>query len=505
MIVTALKLTDFRSYAAVELELGAGATVFLGANGQGKTNLVEAVEYLSTLSSHRVASDQPLVRSGATRAVLQARVRAGPDDPRGLTLDLEIRLGAANQARLNKAPVRPRDLLGAIRTVLFAPEDLAIVKGDPSDRRAFIDALATSRWPRLAGVRADLERVLRQRASLLKGLSNRSTTRSNAADTLGLWDEQLVALGAELVAARLDTVARLAPLYAERYATLAAVPSQVHLGYRSAVEPAWATGSGVVERAEIEVLLAAAIERRRDDEIARGLCLVGPQRDDLALELDGLPLKGYASHGESWSASLGLRLGSFDLLRQDGVEPVLILDDVFAELDASRRRRLAQAIDEAQQVLLTAAVEQDLPAGLVAIRHRVVDGRVEPERTGSESVADPRFEPVSNQSRPSEPADPAVPGSGEAGGLVDDTSVPDSGGAVGLVGDAAVPGSGGAVGPVFDALVPDSGNAGGLVDDVSVPGSGGCWPSGRRPIGPDVGTACRNDGDRAGGPDRRRP
>jgi DNA replication and repair protein RecF len=376
VIVTALQLTDFRSYAAVELELGAGATVFLGSNGQGKTNLVEAVEYLASLSSHRVANDQPLVRAGAQRAVLRARVQAAPDDARSLALDLEIRLGAANQARLNKAPVRPRDLLGAIRVVLFAPEDLAIVKGDPGDRRVFIDALSTTRWPRLAGVRADLERVLRQRNSLLKAMSGRAAARSSAGDTLELWDERLVALGAELVAARLDSVARLEPLYADRYASLAASVSQVRLAYRSAVEPDWATGQGPRDPDQIAARLSEAIVQRRDEEIARGLSLVGPQRDDLVLELDGLPVKGYASHGESWSASLGLRLGSFDLLRQDGVEPVLILDDVFAELDSSRRDRLAQAIGVAQQVLLTAAVEQDVPSDLAAARFQVADGQV---------------------------------------------------------------------------------------------------------------------------------
>lgn len=394
MYVTALGLTDFRSYARAEVDLDPGATLFLGPNGQGKTNLVEAVEYVATLGSHRVATDQPLVRSGQAKAVIQARIRAGQDDDRSLALDLEINLGAPNQARLNKAPVRPRDLMGALRIVVFAPEDLALAKGDPADRRGFLDSLVATRWPRLAGVRSDYERVLRQRTTLLKALSGRAvrSAGAEAGATLEVWDERLVALGAELVAARLATVRELAPLYAAQYERLAPVQNAALVAYQSRVEPDWEQGGGAVDPAGIAECLRAAIERRRADELQRGQCLVGPHRDDLRLEVAALPVKGYASHGEAWSVALGLRLASLDLLRADGIEPVLILDDVFAELDATRRARLAHTIGSAEQVLMTAAVAADVPGELVHDTYLV--------RLGSVSRADEEGPRSSAQSEP---------------------------------------------------------------------------------------------------------
>ncbi|RCK70353.1 DNA replication/repair protein RecF [Desertihabitans brevis] len=376
MFVDHLTLADFRSYSHVELELAAGVTTFVGANGQGKTNLVEAVEYLSTLSSHRVASDVPLVRAGAERAVVRTRVRAGADDDRALVLELEITPGRANKARLNRSPLRsPRELVGALRTVVFSPEDLAVVKGDPAERRRFIDSLVVGRWPRLAGVKADYERVLRQRNTLLKSLSGRSRAMAEAAGTLEVWDDNLVRLGAELVHARMQSLADLAPFTAQWYADIAPTNNVATARYQTAVLPA-EREPGVPARAELVEAMASELRRRRGDELQRGLTLVGPHRDDVVLSLGELPARGYASHGESWSYALSLRLGAAALLRSEDVQPVLILDDVFAELDATRRQRLAAGVGEAEQVLVTAAVVEDVPAELDGHRFRVGGGEV---------------------------------------------------------------------------------------------------------------------------------
>ena len=375
MFVDHLSLADYRSYAEVDVALGAGVSVFVGANGQGKTNLVEAVAYLSTLSSHRVAADLPLVRSGAERAVIRARVQAGLDDPRQLQLEVEITPGQANRARLNRSPLkRARELVGVLRTVVFAPEDLAVVKGDPSERRRFLDELVVSRWPRLAGVRSDYDRVLRQRNTLLKSLAGRMRGSSAGAEvggTLDVWDTHLAAAGGELMAARLRTLADLAPHVAKAYADIAPTNNDATAEYKASVDLADQTG-----REELTALLSAAIVERRAEEIQRGVSLVGPHRDDLVLGLGLLPAKGYASQGESWSFALALKLGSFQLLRADGVEPVLVLDDVFAELDATRRERLATGVSAAEQVLVTAAVGADVPGQLQGRRFTVAGGQV---------------------------------------------------------------------------------------------------------------------------------
>ena len=376
MFVDHLQLADFRSYEAVDLPLTAGVTTFVGANGQGKTNLVEAVDYLATLGSHRVASEIPLVRAGAERAVVRARVRAGREDPREVQLEVEINPGTANRARLNRSPVkRPRDLLGVLRTVLFSPEDLAVVKGDPSDRRRFLDELLTIRWPRLSGVRADYDRVLRQRNTLLKSLSGRARSGrvpEEAAGTLDVWDTHLARTGGELLEARLRTLTDLTPHTAKAYADIAPTNNDAAADYKTGLDLTGLTG-----RDQLAAVLVTAMRERRDEEIQRGVSLVGPHRDDVTLSLGTLPAKGYASHGESWSLALALRLGSFQLLRSDGVEPVLILDDVFAELDATRRERLAVAVGGAEQLLVTAAVTEDVPAQLAGARYRVSDGGVE--------------------------------------------------------------------------------------------------------------------------------
>jgi DNA replication and repair protein RecF len=385
MFVDHLQLTDFRSYESVDLPLESGVTTFVGANGQGKTNLVEAIEYLSTMSSHRVASEVPLVRSGAARAVVRARVQAGLDDPRQLTLELEINPGKANRAKLNRAPLRhAREIIGVIRTVVFSPVDIAIVKGDPSERRRFIDDLIVARWPRLAGVRGDYERVLRQRNTLLKSLGGRhrdGQPLGDAAATLDVWDTHLAQAGGELLEARLTTLADLAPHVSKAYADIAPTNNDAAAEYKASVDldfPQQGEDSSVhgALRASLSAALAVGMTERRTEEIQRGVSLVGPHRDDIGLSLGMLPAKGYASHGESWSFALALRLGSFHLLRADGVEPVLVLDDVFAELDSVRRERLAAGVRMAEQVLVTAAVGADVPELLAGRRFRVADGEV---------------------------------------------------------------------------------------------------------------------------------
>jgi DNA replication and repair protein RecF len=396
MYVDHVQLTDFRSYESVDLSLESGVTTFVGANGQGKTNLVEAIEYLSTMSSHRVATEVPLVRSGAARAVVRARVQAGLDDPRQLLLELEINPGKANRAKLNRSPLRQaREIIGLLRTVVFSPVDIAIVKGDPSERRRFIDDLIVARWPRLAGVRADYERVLRQRNTLLKSLSGRLRGGPPPADaeaTLDVWDTHLARAGGELLEARLTTLADLAPHVSKAYADIAPTNNDAAAEYKCSVdlttlrqaqgesaEAEAQQAQGPSEREVLADVLVKAMAERRAEEIQRGVSLVGPHRDDITLSLGMLPAKGYASHGESWSFALALRLGSFHLLRADGVEPVLVLDDVFAELDSIRRERLASGVRAAEQVLVTAAVGADVPELLAGRRFRVADGDVMPD------------------------------------------------------------------------------------------------------------------------------
>lgn len=379
MFVTELSLTDFRNYETAALKLTDGVTVFVGSNGQGKTNLVEAVEYLSTMSSHRVSSTAPLIRAGAESAVLRARVQAGRDDPRLITLELEVTTGRSNVARLNRAPLqRPRDLVGALRTVVFSPMDIAIVRGDPSDRRAWLDSLVVTRWPRMAGVRLDLDRVLRQRNALLKAMSGRSRVPTGGDEevTLQVWNEQLAAIGAELLHARLDTLADVLPHAQRAYETIAPVNNQIQAAYKTGLDFTRPMNPGGDVREGLRLALLDAMEARRRDEIQRGVTLVGPQRDDVELSIGALPAKGYASHGESWSLALALRLGGFMLVRDDGVEPVLVLDDVFAELDTARRERLAGAVADAEQVLITAAVGADVPDFPAARRFRVEAGSV---------------------------------------------------------------------------------------------------------------------------------
>ena len=366
-----LSLADFRSYAEVELPLERGVTALVGPNGQGKTNLVEAIGYLATLGSHRVAADAPLVRSGAERAVVRGTVFR---DGRSLLLEIEINPGKANRARVNKSPVtRPREVVGLLRSVLFAPEDLALVKGDPSERRHFLDDLLVSRTPRLAAVRADYDRVLKQRNALLKTAA--LARRSGGPDlrTLDVWDMHLAKAGGELLAARLELVDALRPLVDKAYAAVARGSAAIGIEYSCSLGP---DVDLTADREVLAAALGAALAGVRSDELDRGITLVGPHRDELVLKLNDLPARGYASHGESWSLALALRLGSYDLLCADGGEPVLILDDVFAELDVDRRERLAELVAPAEQVLITAAVAADVPEVLAGARYDVMDGQV---------------------------------------------------------------------------------------------------------------------------------
>lgn len=465
MHVSHLSLTDFRSYTQLDVDLGPGPSAFVGPNGQGKTNLVEAIAYASALSSHRVTSEAALVRAGAPRAVVRVRATRGD---RQTLVELEINPGRANRAQVNRAPVRrPRDVLGILRTVVFAPEDLALVKGDPEGRRRFLDDLTVQVAPRMAGVLADYDRVLRQRGALLKsaGPGLRRHARVPAAPaaavgdgspdagrpdsggdlrTLDVWDAKLAQTGAQVLAARIRLVEQLRPPVVQAYAQvsdggvaslryssslLGTVPdagggslgdevpesgspradgvgvigdpdtalggpaveaslavSRVGVG-DAAVGLAPADGSGP-DVASLEAEMLDTMRRQRRQELERGVNLVGPHRDDLVLGLGDLPARGYASHGESWSFALALRLAAYHLLTHgadqvdgiagwsEGSQPVLILDDVFAELDAERRSRLAQLVGGAEQVLVTAAVAQDVPTELLGARYDVMDGRV---------------------------------------------------------------------------------------------------------------------------------
>lgn len=391
MYLKRFSVTDFRSWPSAELELEPGVTVLVGSNGAGKTNLVEGVGYLASLGSHRVSSDAPLIRRGAEQALLRGEVH---HHGRMLGVELEINSGRPNRARVNRSPVsRPRDVLGILRSVLFAPEDLALVRGDPSERRRFLDDLLVARFPRFAGIRADYDKVLRQRSALLKTAkpalrSGRGRTRrpepsgdTQARDdlpddlaTLEIWDGHLARTGAALLAGRRELVVALAPYAREAFGQIAPSSDPIDLDYRSSVG-----ATGVAElpatTAELEELLLTRLAEVRSQEVERGVCLVGPHRDDLDLALGDGPAKGYASHGESWAFALALRLASYRLLHADDVEPVLVLDDVFAELDSSRRRALAGLVAGAEQVLVTAAVAEDVPPELDGIHYDVGEGR----------------------------------------------------------------------------------------------------------------------------------
>ncbi|MFZ2510151.1 MAG: DNA replication/repair protein RecF [Gordonia sp. (in: high G+C Gram-positive bacteria)] len=371
MFVRELALTDYRSWDRLSLELGPEPTILVGRNGFGKTNVLEALFYIATLRSHRVATDAPLVRSGAEVARIVTTVH---NSGRELSVDLTIAAQGANKAAINTSPVRrPREVLGILRAVLFAPEDLALVRGDPGERRRFLDEIVVQLRPIAAGAKADYEKVLRQRSALLKTAG--SAIRRSAAEadsvmsTLDVWDAQLAQFGAEVTAERLAVVRELNPLVSQTYSYIAPHSRTARIQYRSAAGPEVDACSGGPETVpEIREMLARRLVDVRAKEIDRGLCLIGPHRDDLLLTLGSEPAKGFASHGESWSLALALRLACVDLLRVDGVEPVIMLDDVFAELDTARREKLAEFTSSAEQLLITAAVGADIPAAAAGRR-----------------------------------------------------------------------------------------------------------------------------------------
>lgn len=379
MHVARLSLTDYRNYEHAELELGQGATVFVGRNGQGKTNLVESIGYLSTLGSHRVSGDQALIRSGADAAIVRALLTHGE---RELLVELQLNRQGANRAQLNRSPVKTRELPRYAHSVLFAPEDLAIVRGEPSVRRRMLDELLIQRTPRLSGVMADYERVLKQRNSLLKS----ARARGLAADkltTLDIWDERLVDLGSELIDQRVALIDELAAPLAAAYRSIVDADHAPELRPLLSIDGADPDDDALANAAppalgDTRTRFTTALRRLRQKELERGVTLAGPHRDDVVLLLNGLPAKGYASHGESWSFALALRLASAELLRRDSTtgDPVLVLDDVFAELDRLRRERLAAAIGDFEQVLVTAAVLEDVPEPLTARVVHIHAGRI---------------------------------------------------------------------------------------------------------------------------------
>ncbi len=383
MIVTHLTLSDFRNYESLDIELRAGSNLFVGSNGQGKTNLVESLGYLSTLGSHRVSSDQAMIRQGQDSAIIRARLsHAG----REILAEVQLNRASPNRAQVNRVVIKTRELPRYFSSVLFAPEDLALVRGEPSGRRRFMDELLVLRTPRMSGVLADYERVLRQRNTLLKSARN-SGVKENQLGTLEIWDERLVALGSELIEARSALVAELAPEVASAYAAVAGQDHAANLtNYLSILastpddddQDQNATAAGVQPAGEIAEKFRAALARLRRAELDRGVTLAGPHRDDLVLELNGMPARGYASHGESWSFALALKLASAAVLRRESStgDPVLVLDDVFAELDESRRGRLAAAVGDFEQVLITAAVFDDVPEELAAHVVRIRAGEV---------------------------------------------------------------------------------------------------------------------------------
>lgn len=416
-----LRLLDFRSWPLLELNMEPGVTTLIGRNGHGKTNVLEAIGVLSTLRSHRVAGDAPMIRSGTETALIGALAHnAG----RELTVELALNSGKANRARLNTSPSRRLgDILGVVQSVLFAPEDLALVRGEPAERRRLLDELMSQRRPALGRDLGDYASVLRQRTALLKSASGalrRGRQEESAAvlDTLDVWDGRLAEIGARIVSGRVALLEQLRPLVVDAYRSLAPESRPADLTYRFRVASPPAEGE-LTDPEFVEALLLAELGSRRRDEIDRGQSLVGPHRDDLILTLGDEPAKGFASHGETWSFALALRLGSLELFRADGIEPVLLLDDVFAELDRHRRAALAQVAAGVEQVLITAAVGEDVPDGLRGVRHDVVMTGEGPDRHSAMTPSPRRSDTVP------EAGDNGVVGS--AGSAVGDAGGTDGG------------------------------------------------------------------------------
>lgn len=391
MHIRSLELRDYRSWPELKVDLEPGITVFIGRNGFGKTNIVEAIGYLAHLSSHRVSSDAPLVRAHAENARVSA---VAVNQGRELAAHLLIKPHAANQASLNRTKVRtPRELLGVVKTMLFAPEDLALVKGEPAERRRYLDDIIATRQPRMAGVKADYDKVLKQRNALLKtatiALRRGYGTEEGAAalSTLDTWDGQLARLGAEVMAARFALLNELGPKIYEAYTTIAPESRPAAVNYKTTIDQGLSQFSEF-DAGIIEATLLTELAAKRQREIERGSSLVGPHRDDVDLMLGDQPAKGFASHGETWSFALSLRIAEFNLLKSDGTDPILILDDVFSELDAGRREKLVGIAQEVEQVLITAAVHDDLPENLKKVLTAQHTVTVQDTGTGRISLLD---------------------------------------------------------------------------------------------------------------------
>ena len=372
MHVISLTAVDFRSYSFVEINLEPGVTTFIGSNGQGKTNLVEAISYCSTLSSHRVSQDLPLVKSDQPRAIVRTGVKYLD---RTNWLEVEIWPSKTNKAKLNGSECKKtKEILGILQTVTFSPEDLILVKGDPGERRHFLDELLVQKSSSYAGIKSDYDRVLKQRNALLKSAGPaRKNNLESVLATLDVWNDQLVNFGSQIIFARNQIINEFLPYVSKSYAELAPTSKALNIKYLPNVS------SETMAITDLVIAMKEKLQERQQDELDRGLTLVGPHRDDMEIFIGELPAKGYASHGESWSVALALKLASFDLLKATSPagDPVLILDDVFAELDAARRNQLILRVKNVEQVLITAAVMEDVPKELVGNKLFVNNGKVE--------------------------------------------------------------------------------------------------------------------------------
>mgnify|MGYP003341172624 FL=1 len=371
MRVTSLAAVDFRSYSFVEINLNKGITTFIGSNGQGKTNLVEAISYCSTLSSHRVSQDLPLIKLNQPRSIIRTGIKFGE---RTNWVEIEIWPNKSNKAKLNGSECKKvKEVLGILQTVTFSPEDLKLVKGDPSDKRYFLDDLLVQKSPVFAGIKSDYDRVLKQRNALLKSsYSARKNNLDSVLTTLDIWNEQLINLGSQIILQRHQLINELLPYVSKAYAEIAPSSKPLNIAYL----PNVASENMVLE--DLKVAMDEKLKEKQNDELDRGITLVGPHRDDAEITIGELPAKGYASHGETWSVALALKLASFDLLKANSKagDPVLILDDVFAELDSSRRNQLTSRVKSVEQVLITAAVEEDVPKDLGGVKLFVNNGKV---------------------------------------------------------------------------------------------------------------------------------
>lgn len=363
MIVEHLEVVDFRNYTSGAFDLTAGTTVVIGDNGQGKTNLVEALAYLATLSSFRGAPTDAMVRMGADSAVVRAVVRH--DDGRELLVEAEIAATGRNRVQINRQRLgRSRDLLGTLRITVFSPDDLILVKGSPSDRRRFLDDTLVALAVKYDAARLELDRIVRQRNTLLKQAGGRLT--DEVAVTLDVWDQRFAGVADQFGHARATLVARLTPMVNEAYEQLAGAPVPIELGY----EPSWRA-----------VGLAAALAEARAHDVRRGVTTVGPHRDELVLTVRSRPSRTHASQGEQRSLALALRLAAHRLVTErTGSAPVLVLDDVLSELDDGRATALLSHLPAGQIVMTTAT---DIPSAARVDRVlRVRDGVVTDETAG---------------------------------------------------------------------------------------------------------------------------